>query len=273
MSTGREVAPPPPPMITIEGLLRDWARDDVSSLVASVLETRWGREVEEVVAGRFDVGALVEYAARRYLPPGALSYYMDIVELTRDSSARESRVAGVILDRLSRAESLAEAKMVVDESVETYIGLRPYVGIASLAPAILQSIIPAPPEGIPSISGPYRPGNYYVDAEVAQILTITPEPRGSGPLFFTRNNHAWEVEFVAEPGREVTAGVTVWFLWEYIYCILFRYWIPVRVGVWTGNRILSRFNVSINYKYVTAYAIQPAWSSDGRVAVTLRKII
>jgi hypothetical protein len=264
-----EYAPALPPEISVEGLLKRWTVDDVKNFTTAVLGTRWAREIAEVVP--FDLSEVIAYVVEKYIPAGASSYYSELLAVTRDSSARESRVGLDVLDRLSRCRSVSEARSVVDDAVSRYMGLRSYVGLVSML-GPLSTSIPAPPEGIPSVAGPYEPGYYYADGEAAQSLTIVPSDRGMGPLFFTRKNHAWEVEYIAEPGGSVRCSTIVWVLWELIWCILFRFWIPIQVYVGEGSRVLNRFRMSIDYTYVVAYAIQPVWSSDGKVAISLRKI-
>jgi len=263
----KEVAPALPPRISVENLIRPWRPAELDVAVRAVLETRWAREIAEAVP--FDLPELIKYTVEKYVPPGAEPYYREMLAVTKASSARESRIGADVMDRLARCATIEEAKAVMDSSIERYIGIARYVGlVTALGP--VGEMIPAPPEGIPSVSGPYRPGHYYTDAEVAQSLFSEPVASGAGPLFFTRDNHAWEVTFT---GRGIKASVTVWFLWEFIFCILFRWWIPIRVYVGEGDRLICRFRTSIDYRYVVAYAAQPAWSSKHRVEVTVAKIV
>ena len=258
----REVTPPLPPRISLEDTFRPWEPRDIDTLMVSLEGARWYRELVEEFG---DLKPLVEYTAKKYLAPSLVPYITRLIEVSRNASARESRVGRRFIEELRSGVTPS----AVDRFVQRYLGVRPYSGVfAPLSALPGMKYAPAPPEGMVTISGPYRPGFYFADATVAETLTVRPDKRIEGPLFFTRKDHSWEVRFDGVG----MGGVIVWVLWEFIFCILFRFWIPV--VVWVGKTpSVMRFTMSIDYTYDTAYSIMSLAMGKEPIGVTLRKVL
>jgi len=265
----REIAPPTPPEVRAEDVLRPFTDTELGDLHAALADVvSYGEVVKEAELPEDEARRLTTLLAEKYLAPGLMNYYKTVLSVIKDSSARESRIGALFLDRV-RGLRRAEAVMrVVDDFVQTYIGFRAHVP-PLLAPLVtpFETVItaaklptpPSPPERFPpTTAGPFSTGHYYVDGEAGDTLLIKPEDgRVNGPLLFTRKNHSWEVRF--RSAKRGAGGVVLWFLYEFIFCILFRWWIPVRVPKTVelpGDQAV-KFTTSIDYRYVTAYAVQP----------------